>query len=71
MLQTQVDYVDALYCLNEHTKSKQGVQKCELLPVYYITFYRLREIFLIWRDKHQKTGKNVDYVVRQLGRQRA
>lgn len=45
--------------LSEWThKNKQGVQKCELLPVYYITFYRLREIFLIWRDKHPKTGKN-------------
>lgn len=58
--------------LSEWThKNKQGVQKCELLPVYYITFYRLREIFLIWRDKHPKTGKNIDYAVRQLGRQRA
>lgn len=45
--------------LSEWThNNKQGVQKCELLPVYYITFYRLREIFLILRDKHPKTGKN-------------
>lgn len=45
-------------------------EKCELLPVYYITFYHLREIFLIWRDKNPKTGKIIGYVVRQLDRQR-
>lgn len=57
--------------LSEWTHKKQTrCSKCELLPVYYITFYHLREIFLIWRDKHPKTGKNIGYVVRQLGRQR-